>query len=401
MRNNGKRDVLFLCQYFYPENNSSATLPFDTACALASAGLRVSALCGMPHEYAEETRVPARETVSGVEIHRVGYFHPPRGSRVGRLLNFFSFTLSVLLHLRELKRHRAVIVYSNPPVLPLVAWIAEKLFGTKLIFVAYDLYPEIALASNSIRPGGCIDRVMRWINRRVFRRASAVVALSGEMRDTVLRLRREIAGDRVHVLPNWAHEAAPTPKRAEDEVLTVGYIGNLGVAQEVETLLDAVERLKNDSRFRFLFAGHGSKLETVRMRTAENKQVHVDGFLTGDDLERVLRMCDCCVVSLNEGLHGLCMPSKYYSYLQAGTAIMSIMEPDAELSREVVSERIGIAVAPGDTNGLCAALISMAEDLPAVREAGMRAAALYRERYARGKALSRYVELIRNVLEEP
>jgi len=33
-----KKDVLFLCQYFYPEYVSSATLPFDTAVALTKAG---------------------------------------------------------------------------------------------------------------------------------------------------------------------------------------------------------------------------------------------------------------------------------------------------------------------------------------------------------------------------
>lgn len=400
MRKKEKRDVLFLCQYFYPENNSSATLPFDTACALASAGLRVSALCGMPHEYADKTGVPSRETASGVEIHRVRYLHPPRGSRIGRLINFFSFTLSILFHLGELRRHRAVVVYSNPPVLPIVAWIAERLFGTKLLFVSYDLYPEIALASGSIRSGGSIDRVMRWINRRVFRRASAVVALSDEMRGTLLKQRPELDGSRVYVLPNWAHERAPAPQRHEDGVLTVGYIGNLGVVQEIDTLLDAIERLKGDGRFRFLFAGHGSKLDEVRARTAENEYVRVEGFLTGEALERVLGSCDCSVVSLNHGVSGYCMPSKYYSYLQTGTAILSIMDPASDLSREVISERIGCAVAPCDTDGLCDALIAMAENLPAVREAGERSSALYRARYQREKILARYVELVRRVLEE-
>lgn len=400
MRKNGKRDVLFLCQYFYPENNSSATLPFDTACALASVGLKVSAMCSMPHEYAEEIRVPSRETVSGVAIHRIRCLYPPRSSRMGRLLNFFSFTFNVLLHLGELRRHRVVIVYSNPPILPLVTWIAERLFGTKLVFVSYDLYPEIALTSKSIRPDGGIDRVMKWINHRVFRRASAVVALSNEMRDSLLHLRPELSAENVHILPNWAHEPTPAKRQREENVLTVGYVGNFGVVQDIDTLLGAIEQLKGDCRFRFLFAGHGSKLDEVYERTAGNDFVCVKGFLTGEALDHVLGACDCCVVSLNPGVNRFCMPSKYYSYLQAGAAILSIMDPTAELSREVISERIGCAVSPGDTEGLCTALIAMAENLPAVREAGERASELYRTRYQRENTLSRYVALIRGVLEE-
>lgn len=400
MKSENRRDVLFLCQYFYPEHNSSATLPFDTACALAAAGLTVDALVGMPHEYADNSDVPLRETVSGVSIRRVRYLHPARGSRVGRLLNFFSFTAGVLMRLGELKHHRAVIVYSNPPILPLAGWLAERLFKTKLIFVAYDVYPEIALAAGSIRPGGAIDRVMRGINRRVFRRASAVAVLSEEMRDTLARLRPALDPDRIHVLPNWAHESAPQTTEQDDDVLTVGYFGNLGVVQEVDTLLAAIERLQDDRRIRFLIAGHGSKLEAMRARTAEIASVRVEGFLTDAALDRALGACDCCLVTLENGMRGLCMPSKYYSYLQAGKAVVSIMEPEACLSREVVSERLGAAIAPGDVNGLCKTLTAMAEDLASVHAAGVRAALLYRERYARDIALARYVALVRQVLEE-
>ena len=68
-----KKDILFLCQFFYPEYISSATLPFDTAVALSRAGFKVGALCGYPREYADKQEVPLRETVEGVDIHRVKY----------------------------------------------------------------------------------------------------------------------------------------------------------------------------------------------------------------------------------------------------------------------------------------------------------------------------------------
>ena len=61
-----KRDVLFLCQFFYPEYNSSATLPFDTARYLAQSGYSVDALCGYPREYNTSGEVSAREMKDGV-----------------------------------------------------------------------------------------------------------------------------------------------------------------------------------------------------------------------------------------------------------------------------------------------------------------------------------------------
>ena len=69
-----------------------------------------------------------------------------RKQKIGRLVNYFSFTLSVLFRLFQFRNYKSVIVYSNPPVLPFVATLANKFFGTKLIFVAYDVYPEVALS---------------------------------------------------------------------------------------------------------------------------------------------------------------------------------------------------------------------------------------------------------------
>ena len=60
---------------------------------------------------------------------------------------------------------RAVVVYSNPPILPWIASWAKSLFGTKLVFVSYDLYPEVATVTNTLREGSVICRLMNHINK--------------------------------------------------------------------------------------------------------------------------------------------------------------------------------------------------------------------------------------------
>ena len=91
-----KKDILFLCQFFYPEHNSSATLPFDTAKYLAAHGFTVDALCGYPKEYSDQAHVPLREEKDGVNIQRIRYIQLGRVSKLGRLINYFSFTASAL-----------------------------------------------------------------------------------------------------------------------------------------------------------------------------------------------------------------------------------------------------------------------------------------------------------------
>ena len=162
-----KKDILFLCQFFYPEYISSAQLPYDTVLALQAAGFSVDALCGYPREYSDGADIPTREEVNGIHIHRLKYIQLDRSGFLGRLVNYFSFTFMVLLHLFEIARYKAVVVYSNPPILPWIASWAKVLFGTKLVFVAYDLYPEVATRTGTLGEGSVICRLMDHINKCV------------------------------------------------------------------------------------------------------------------------------------------------------------------------------------------------------------------------------------------
>ena len=99
-----KKDILFLCQFFYPEYISSATLPFDTCKALRKAGSSVDVLCGYPLEYAEGKNIPMKEEVDGIGIHRVKYIQMDRKGFLGRIVNYFSLTFMMLLHIGKLEK---------------------------------------------------------------------------------------------------------------------------------------------------------------------------------------------------------------------------------------------------------------------------------------------------------
>lgn len=328
-----KRDILFLCQFFYPEYNSSATLPFDTARYLAQSGYSVGALCGYPREYNTSGEVPVRETKDGVSIHRLHYMQLSRRSKLGRLLNYFSFTLSVLLHIFEIKDYQAVIVYSNPPVLPIAAILANRLFKTKIIFVSYDVYPEVAYASGSLREGSTVSSVMQRINRSLFQCAESVVALTDEMREYLLDHRPELSAERIVTISNWAHEATADSKsaaRAElgytDEDFIVAYFGNIGICQDETALIQAMNQLADHKNIKFLIAGHGNKMPSVRQAAERLPNVRICDFLTGTAFEHAVAAGSCGIVSLEKGLTGMCAPSKYYSYLQGGLPILAIAE---------------------------------------------------------------------------
>lgn len=366
----------------------------------------MDALCGYPKEYNLHGDVPMKETVDGVNIQRVKYIQLGRREKASRLVNYFSFTLSVLLHLGRLRKYKCVVVYSNPPVLPVVPVLANMLFGTKFIFVAYDVYPEVAYASGTLRYGDFIDNVMKKLNRAIYRRASMVVALTEEMRGFLLKNRPELNRERVCVIPNWAHEtdACCTPGAKEhfgfsEKQFVVGYFGNMGVCQEMETLLAAMKKLKDRPDLGFIFTGHGTKKERVERFIREEGigNAKCCGFLVGEEFELALAAADCCVVSLENGLKGMCAPSKYYSYLQAGKPVLAVVEDGSYLQEEIRREDIGRAVCVGEAEGLADAIEEMSAKAEARGDMSCRAKALYAGTYRKESALEKYAQLLRTL----
>ena len=400
-----KKDILFLCQFFYPEYISSAQLPYETLLALKEAGYRVGALCGYPHEYTSDGTVPLKETVNGIPIRRLKYLQLDRSGFLGRLVNYFSFTLMVFLNLWRAAEYKAVVVYSNPPILPWIASWAKCLFGTKLVFVAYDLYPEVATVTSTLRPGSIICRLMEHINRCVFRRADRVVALSSEMK-AYIEANRPIEADKVLVIPNW-YEDRQDRKKPEGENrfaeklgdrFVVSYFGNMGTMQDMETILGAIRLLEQEDKVFFLFAGHGNKMEKLKevVRQEGLSNVEIFDFLRGQDFRDALDISDCALVTLEKGATGLCVPSKTYSYMMQGLPLLAVMD-ECDIVRDIEAGA-GHWVRNGESQVLARYIREMAASPAAVEAMSETCRKLYLENYTTPICTGKYVDMFRMLM---
>lgn len=402
-----KKDIVFLCQFFHPEYISSAQLPFDTAKRLQKAGFSVDVVCGYPKEYYSGPPVPKEETLEGLGIRRLSYLQPDRSSRLGRLVNYFSFTLSALLNLYKLRGYRAALVYSNPPVLPWVAALAKKLYGCKLVFVSYDLYPELALQTGAIQSGSPICRVMDHINKAVYTRADRVVALSTEMK-AFIAANRPIADSKIAVIPNWYPDPGEKKRSLADNrfasqlgnKFVVSYFGNMGTIQDMDTILGAIRLLKEDDSVFFLFAGHGNKLQALKDAIAQEqlKNALVLDYLHGKDYQDALDISSAALISLQPGTTGLCVPSKTYSYMAEGIPLIAIME-DSDIVSDI-RRGAGVSLHNGQPEQLVSQIKALQSDPAALTQTRSICRALYLQNYTPEICTKKYVDLFRDLLEE-
>ncbi|MGE7693577.1 glycosyltransferase family 4 protein [Lysinibacillus sp. NPDC094177] len=408
-----KKNVLFLCQYFYPEYISSATLPFNTAMALSKAGFTVSALSGYPKEYNLTNNVPLQETYENIKISRLKYIQLKRSNFIGRLINYFSFTFSVALRFRQLRKYEAIIVYSNPPILPLIAALANKFFNTKVVFVSYDVYPEIAYFTNTISEDSVISKMMKKVNKCIFKHVNTVVALSNEMKDYLLKHRIALKKHQIEVIPNWCEDKAfsNATKASEnkllesiktDENLVVSYFGNMGICQDLDPILEAIRQLKNDKNVQFLFAGHGNKMDKLKeiIETENLNHARVFDFLHGHDFQKALSISDCFIVSLSDGLTGLAVPSKTYSYMMASKPVIAIIGANSDIARDLIDHNAGYAMQAKDSSRLVIVIKELLDDRVKREKMGENCRKLFLEKYTMEKCTRKYVNLMHKLLGE-
>jgi len=406
-----KKDVLFLCQYFYPEYISSATLPFDTALALSKAGLSVGVLTGYPKEYSLSEKVPSKEIYEEIEINRLKYIQLKRSNFIGRLINYFSFTASVALNFRELRKYKAVIVYSNPPILPLIAAFSNKFFNTKLVFVSYDVYPEIALVTNSISENGFISKMMKNVNKIVFKNVNKVIALSNEMKTFLLKNRNALSENQIEVIPNWYEDKGKVDTQLvfqnkqfdsikKEKKLIVSYFGNMGIAQDLDTIIGAIRHFREDSQVHFIFAGHGNKMETLKniVELETLKNVSVFDFLHGQDYQEALNISDCFIVSLVDGLTGLAVPSKTYSYMMAGKPVVAIMGKESDIAKDIRENNAGYSIEPGEHSKLNYAIGELRDNIEKRKYMGENCRNVFLDKYTKERCTQQYVEIIEKLV---
>ena len=273
--------------------------------------------------------------------------------------------------------------------------------------MAYDLYPELAVRTGTTSESGMISKVMKFINKKVYKNATCVVALSNEMRQFIIE-NRNIKSKKVVVIPNWYEDVLDDKKENKSNnrfaekyagKLVVSYFGNMGVCQDMETILDTMRILKDNSKIQFMLAGHGCKVEELKkvIQAEQIKNVDIYDFLLGRDYQEALEISDVSIVSLLEGLTGLCVPSKTYGYMSAGCPLIVIMG-NSDIVREIQKKKAGITVSNGESQKIAEFLVDINGDEDKIKRMGGNSRQIFMQKYTKKVCTMEYVVLFRKIL---
>ena len=401
------KKVTFLTQFFYPEPAATAQLLTELAVELVQRGWEVTVYTAQP-TYHERKRLPRKERFHGVQIIRLFSTRFPKQKLWGRLANGLTFLLAALVRVLFTQRRDPLLIVSAPPFLGCVGWLAWLVRRRRYVFLVHDVYPDVAVRLGYMKEGGVVARIWDMLNRKVYGHAGAVIVLGERMKRTV-ETRIKNRATPVVVIHNWADGSFVVPRGKEDnwfarkhgliDKTVVLYSGNLGLFHDLETIIEAADRLRDVDDVVFLFIGGGGKKEKL-VRMVREKGLRNVMFLPYQPREHLpfsLTAGDIGVVTLERGVEGLCVPSKLYYYLAAGQAILALVGKESEVADIVESWGCGVRVDQGDVDSVVSVLTHWVKDRSLLIQTKANSRKCFEACFTKEQAVTRYEEVLRTL----
>jgi glycosyltransferase involved in cell wall biosynthesis len=402
--------ILFFSHYFPPEGNAPASRTYEHCVRWVREGHDVTVITcvpnvpdGVPYEGYRNRFRQQKETHDGIEVIRVWTYLAPNAGFVKRILNFVSYMLMAIWAGLFVKRPD-IIVATSPQFFCGWAGVLTKFLRRRpLILEIRDIWPESITAVGAMK-SGLLIRFLGWLEKRMYLSANHIVAVGNGYRDNIVA--KVPVADRISVIYNGVDGQCFEPGEKDPEFLSrlgmtgrfvCSYVGTIGMAHGLETVLVAAEQLRSESNHQigFLLVGDGARreaLETECKQRGLEAWVRFTGRLDKADMPKVLASSDALLVHLRPcELFETVIPSKIFEAMaMQRPIIMGVKGESAEIVRK---SGAGIDMVPGDAKSLVDCVKMLQDD--SFRESiASRGRGFVLNEFSRDAFAKRYLEVL-------
>ena len=381
--------VVLVTSNFWPERTGIGQVTTEFAQFLASRGIDVHVVTGMPY-YPEWRIYPEyrgslqrTERLGDVTIHRAWHHARPAPGALSRIAHEATLSLFSIPNLARAMSEADVAYIVSPDLShAFAASLLAKAMDVPRVLMIQDVMPDAAIELGMLR-----NRFVIGGARRV---ARATYALADEIRTLGEGMRQRIAREsapatRISILPNaidvdelWTGSEQGIPFREQfvpASTFAVVHAGNMGEKQDLELLLRAARRMREYDDIHFYVFGDGAVKAGFLGRRAEWELENVSHFPFQERgmLPHMLHGADAFLVSQSSSVVDIVVPSKLATAFGAGAMVVASCAENSETARLVRESGGGIVIPAGDDEALSRVILELKSgelDSRPYREAG-------------------------------
>ena len=398
--------ILYLHQFFVTREGTGGTRSYEFARRLVESGHAVT----MVTAAAGEAR---RHEVDGIDVVEVsgGERDYVRATATGygrRIAGFGRFAAAATAAAARAPRPDVVFATSPPLTMAFPAIATARRHRAPLVFEVRDLWPEAPIQMGALE-NPAARRVARMLERRAYRAATKVVALSPGMVDGVMAAgipRADIA-----LIPNAADldlfspDLDPGSMRADlgaDGRFVCAYFGTMGEANDLGQVVDAAAILKErgEDGVVFVLQGDGKRRPAIEAAVSERGLDNVILLPAGDKAAaaRLAAASDACLTIFKDvPILATNSPNKLFDTFAAGRP--AIVNTDGWQRTLVEDNDAGVYAAAGDPEDLARRVLELRDDPGRARRMGANGRALAEREFGRDLLAERLRLLLEGVAD--
>jgi colanic acid biosynthesis glycosyl transferase WcaI len=410
--------ILYVSQYFPPEMGAPAARVAELSRYWAQEHHEVTVLTGFPNhptgkvpaEYRRKfRRLIAREKTSGVNVVRTWLLPFPNRRTYERMLNYSSFCLSAAATGLFTERPEVVIASSPQLLVGLSGWWLARCKRARFIFEVRDLWPESLAAVGVGNTDSIMYRSLARIAGFLYRASDHVVVVTPAFKEYLVQ-HWQVAPEKISVIENGVEAELFSPRTESalrfelgaERKFVVSYIGTMGNAHGLETLVEVAAQLQNsDPNILFLLVGEGAEKEhlvsLVRSRGLTNLR-----FVDQQSREKIpayICASDACLVLLKKNeIFKTVIPSKMLEFMACARPVILGVEGQA---RKILDDaQAGICIEPGNPSALAKAVLRLAGDEQLGQTLGRNGRRHVLQHFSRRQTAMAYLEVLGGLVGE-
>lgn len=331
-----KNKILWIVTELFPPDETSTSYILGQIANAMAKKYQVKVICG-PEIYDKRKKLDENNHFSldkSIKVFRANGADLDKNTTKGKALSFLLMSKRMISLVKQnVRKDDKVLMVTNPAPLVVLMSRLKKKVGFELNILVHDVFPE------NTKPAGLklpLYGMIKHVFDNAYSHADQLIALGRDMKDVLEKkiLNSSENMPKITIIENWADINGIKPQPIPQGKIVLEYAGNIGRIQGLDKV---IEQLPESVDFHIY--GTGSMEDTLKKMN--HPRVFFHGPYFRSQQNEVLAACHIALVTLQEGMYGLGVPSKTYNILASGRPVLFFGPQNSEIDLLVRERQIG------------------------------------------------------------